>query len=1371
MITQTSVTSPSVPNDGISGHLCLSGTAKTNHVRGPETECVLNHCTHMNGSNALRPDSTSCDSSFTFNLCSRVPPAVAADTAPTVHLDVGNLTCSPSVKFNSVLNRCTHRNDSHDAMPEPASYVSRFEFPFNSNVVSDLASDNDQVFAPGAKMCKLTDSLPRDFYYYSNTQNNSDGSITYDPPVWSADSSPAWEAIAESNSSDLAAGLDQLYKLQQLVKSVNACALPGVSIVYDKFIPLMKHAVATGYVKQSDAEFVFNGLTHGFRGGIQKHLLKGRQFVGKNYKSAVDARPRITKAIMKRVAAKKTLPLGAFNRASVAVLRSTFEEFLKFSMSGVAKKLNGVVLDEIRPASDHTKSGLNEATILGILKHSVKSYEEIEWFLKQGYFMAVSDVEGAFPLLPIAPDLWVFFLLSCFASEHARCETLFVHLTGDFGTSGWPGVFKIFFTDVLVNMARSALVLALPMVIHVDDTALIGPVREEVDSEMASFQNWSRDLGVEFKIIKDRAAAQDQLMIGFHWNSITRNRTLEESKFIHYRDVCFKFASCNVLTLKEAQSAQGKMLRAVMTLPPGAACLLVNVFAFTHGLKFGWQRRRTTKSLRNDFLEIYELMGMNLGRGYFSHDQFELAPNGQTDASKSRQFTGGGWVCADGNYSFFEYGTSAARKPIDALEGDTLVDYVHCNMHKWYQCMVPVDIDNSSFLGAVNKGWSHADRLQCLVKEIFYLQLEGEFILQLSWICSRANELADHLSRNREAEFLKAAIGSGLFINGSLPRRCDMCGFVKGLGRRVSANYAGDGQSHIFFIFCCTGCLWLDILILAYFSRWLARLWAVPRRQSLIFVRFIPNITVGRIKLNRSGAALRLRGGGGERGDAAQISSVPASWCCIHADLPVDVSDRIDNLLDTRLKTGSMRVVNTASKRWNELCELRGWDPVLLRDSPTRGSRLAEFVMQMVDDDSIQYSTISRYVWGLCHWQKLMRQPDPRRGVWNWQEFMKAVKVVTWVANEPRKIVPLEWIETILFHFHAKAVAGTITRMNAQFCLLLVVMFFTFSRAECPCPRHSSGPQSFDPKQHWQVNDFQLRAIEGVACLGVRFKSIKPDPRMERPEARGTGEQPHLSDLGDWVFIGRIDDTAKQHYDVIFWYSTLLKLWGKPRPKDAPFFMNSSDSNAYIYSQSLTDFKNIFAELIGGDATDYAGYGWHGVRVAGYNASVDSLNGEELTVAHGGWKSTAHARYRRFTMSKVLQIPANMVEGAVVTRTTVRSIKGKSVVRGKAVCSDSSNDDGEDADAEDSGSDFDNLLLTYEKSMLPPNYVKEVRNHSGLSRPYSVILAPDGHACDSRPAAWAYFRRPEIISSDTAPLVSDTFQIPPTYRPYDWPVD
>ena len=51
-----------------------------------------------------------------------------------------------------------------------------------------------------------------------------------------------------------------------------------------------------------------------------------------------------------------------------------------------------------------------------------------------------------------------------FADESSSTAMhLFMHVCGDFGAAGMPGTFKIFFSDVVVGMARSVNELTLPM--------------------------------------------------------------------------------------------------------------------------------------------------------------------------------------------------------------------------------------------------------------------------------------------------------------------------------------------------------------------------------------------------------------------------------------------------------------------------------------------------------------------------------------------------------------------------------------------------------------------------------------------------------------------------------------------------------------------------------------------------------------------------------------------------------------------------------------------------------------------------------------------------------------------------------------------
>ena len=88
---------------------------------------------------------------------------------------------------------------------------------------------------------------------------------------------------------------------------------------------------------------------------------------------------------------------------------------------------------DLRPTDDHTRTGVNSASTLDFLRHSLDAYSEISWFLQLDYFMRVSDVEAAFTLLPLHPDVWPFFMFRFFADQSSEVLSLFMHICGDFG--------------------------------------------------------------------------------------------------------------------------------------------------------------------------------------------------------------------------------------------------------------------------------------------------------------------------------------------------------------------------------------------------------------------------------------------------------------------------------------------------------------------------------------------------------------------------------------------------------------------------------------------------------------------------------------------------------------------------------------------------------------------------------------------------------------------------------------------------------------------------------------------------------------------------------------------------------------------------
>ena len=242
-------------------------------------------------------------------------------------------------------------------------------------------------------------------------------------------------------------GWSQYFAMRDLVLNENACALPGVPVRYETFLPHMWRAVALGCVRHEDACYVAAGLRWGFDLGVRVSELVGHRWF-KNYPSAVEAREAVTKGILKRVDMGRTLDLGEWGPALASTVRGTFANSFIFPMGAVPK--GPLQPDEMRATSDHSRTGLNAATVLDFLRHSLDTYNEVAWFLQQDYFMRVSDVDGAFTILPIHYALWPFFMFRFWAGKSDR-QRLYMHTCGDFGAAGMPGVFKKFFVDVVVG--------------------------------------------------------------------------------------------------------------------------------------------------------------------------------------------------------------------------------------------------------------------------------------------------------------------------------------------------------------------------------------------------------------------------------------------------------------------------------------------------------------------------------------------------------------------------------------------------------------------------------------------------------------------------------------------------------------------------------------------------------------------------------------------------------------------------------------------------------------------------------------------------------------------------------------------------------
>ena len=147
-------------------------------------------------------------------------------------------------------------------------------------------------------------------------------------------------------------GVDRLLELAAQVECSGACSLPGCTIKYDSFMTCMRRAQSRGYVRDDHAEFVAQGLRHGFDLGLDRSLLTGNR-VFKNWASAIEGRKQVTAAINKRMDSGKSLLMGPWRAVEKALRARGILDYFVFPMGAVGKKDDPTVL---RPTDDHRRS-------------------------------------------------------------------------------------------------------------------------------------------------------------------------------------------------------------------------------------------------------------------------------------------------------------------------------------------------------------------------------------------------------------------------------------------------------------------------------------------------------------------------------------------------------------------------------------------------------------------------------------------------------------------------------------------------------------------------------------------------------------------------------------------------------------------------------------------------------------------------------------------------------------------------------------------------------------------------------------------------------------------------------------------------------
>ena len=327
-------------------------------------------------------------------------------------------------------------------------------------------------------------------------------------------------------------------------------------------------------------------------------------------------------------------------------------------------------------------------------------------------------------------------------------------------------------------------------------------------------------------------------------------------------------------------------------------------------------------------------------------------------------------------------------------------------------------------------------------------------------------------------------------------------------------------------------------------------------------------------------------------------------------------------LLDNRLRPSSQATIKTAlTKWWRPFCDR--WERASYyvdSGDPHRGGIMASFILHMVDDGTIKYSTITGYLWAVVDAHISHGYASPLSNVRDWSQFMHAVEVEIHVPTKGRTMFP--W----LLFVRMLAKVNTSIPWEVGIAFLCLILFFVISRPEL-IPTAQSGVNGFDGGKHLRWCD--LRVAKGY--LEVALRAIKQDPLCKR--------KTHVEGVS-WRAIGEC--TGLLH--ARSWFELYARVRGGSVLDEAPLFLD--DKGNVLTQAAANRLLRVLCVRVSGCTAEQAElYALGGFRVLGRNA-LAGVAGDETARVQGMWGSDAVDYYDRPMLERVLGAAQRMAEFA-----------------------------------------------------------------------------------------------------------------------------
>ena len=364
--------------------------------------------------------------------------------------------------------------------------------------------------------------------------------------------------------------------------------------------------------------------------------------------------------------------------------------------------------------------------------------------LGRGALMAKIDIEAAYRLVPVHPHDRPLLGMEWKGQ-------IFVDLMLPFGLRSAPKIFNAI-ADALEWCIKTQGRVA-NVHHYLDDFAIIGsPGSDEIHKSLSTLQSVCTRLGVPLAKHKTEGPATRITFLGITIDTQAGQLSLPDEKLERLRFLLVSWGDHKVCTKKELESLVGILNHACKVIRPGRS-FLRRMFDLLKQHGKAYHKIRLNREFRSD-LQWWSIFSTSWnGVSYLSA---QTTGEFSTDAS-------GTWGCgAHYKDSWFQlqWEANTFHLPIVLKELLPIVVATIVWGSAWQAQKILCHCDNQAVVAVLRSRTSKHPHIMHMLRCLFFIEASYGFELASAYINSRANYLADDLSRNNLSSFLLKVPGA-----------------------------------------------------------------------------------------------------------------------------------------------------------------------------------------------------------------------------------------------------------------------------------------------------------------------------------------------------------------------------------------------------------------------------------------------------------------------------------------------------------------------------------------------------------------------------------------------------------------------------------